>query len=94
MIEPGTQKGLIGRYDGAGWHAVDAPNPGTGDNVLGAIAATGNDVWALGYDKTGSGRDPSSNTTTATGRLGIDGCRGITRGGASVLRRKSVRYIG
>ncbi|HEV7900221.1 MAG TPA: alkaline phosphatase family protein [Planosporangium sp.] len=54
----GLQKALIARYDEAGWHTVDAPNPGAGDNVFGAIAATGDDVWAVGYDKTGSGRDP------------------------------------
>jgi hypothetical protein len=54
----GLQKTLIIRSDGSGWRAVHVPNPGSGDNVLGAIAATGNDVWAVGYDKTASGRDP------------------------------------
>jgi hypothetical protein len=54
----GLQRTLIVRHDGSGWHAVNAPNPGSGDNVLGGIAAVGNDVWAVGYDKTSSGRDP------------------------------------
>jgi hypothetical protein len=54
----GLQRTLITRYDESGWHAVNAPNPGSGDNVFGAIAATGNDVWAVGYDKASNGRDP------------------------------------
>ena len=37
---------------------VAAPSPGTGDAVLGGISAAGRDVWASGFDKTDSGRDP------------------------------------
>jgi len=54
----GLQHTLIARNDGTGWHAVAAPDPGTGDKVLGAIAATGGDLWAVGYDKTATARDP------------------------------------
>jgi hypothetical protein len=53
-----TQKTLIVRQDRGGPHAVNAPSPGSGDNVLGGISATGQGVWAVGYDKNGSGRDP------------------------------------
>lgn len=54
----GLQHTLIARDDGAGWHAVAAPDPGTGDKVFGGIAATGGNVWAVGYDKTATARDP------------------------------------
>ncbi|HYS39249.1 MAG TPA: hypothetical protein VEO01_26840, partial [Pseudonocardiaceae bacterium] len=54
----GLQHTLIARNDGTGWRAVAAPDPGTGDKVLGAIAATGGDLWAVGYDKTNTARDP------------------------------------
>jgi hypothetical protein len=54
----GLQHTLIARNDGTGWRAVAAPDPGTGDKVLGAIAATGGDLWAVGYDKTDTARDP------------------------------------
>jgi hypothetical protein len=36
---------------------VAAPDPGTGDKVLGAIAAIGGELWAVGYDKTDTARD-------------------------------------
>ncbi|MCW2948448.1 MAG: Phosphoesterase family protein [Actinoallomurus sp.] len=49
---------LVARNDGSGWKAVNAPNPGTGDKVLGGIAAAGGSAWAVGYDKTDSGRSP------------------------------------
>jgi len=52
----GNQHTLVARHDADGWHAVDAPSPGTGDAVLGAVSAAGADVWA-GFAKT-DGRDP------------------------------------
>jgi hypothetical protein len=52
------QRVLVAHHDGTGWHPVDAPDPGTGDTVLGGVAASGGDVWAVGYDKADSGRDP------------------------------------
>jgi hypothetical protein len=54
----GLQRTLVARYDGSGWHSVGAPNPGSGDNVLGAITSIGLNVWAVGYDKDVNGRDP------------------------------------
>jgi hypothetical protein len=53
----GRQHTLIVQHDGSGWRAVPAPSPGTGDAVLGAVAAHDDDVWATGYAKT-NGRDP------------------------------------
>jgi hypothetical protein len=44
----GNQRTLVLRQDGSGWHAVPAPSPGTGDAILGAVAATGDNVWAVG----------------------------------------------
>jgi hypothetical protein len=37
---------------------VPAPNPGTGDKVLGGISAVGDTVWAGGYFKTPTARSP------------------------------------
>jgi hypothetical protein len=54
----GLQHTLVARNDGTGWRAVAAPDPGTGDKVLGAIAASGGNLWAVGYDKTDTARDP------------------------------------
>jgi hypothetical protein len=47
----GNQDTLVLRNDGAGWHTVPAPSPGTGDAILGAVAASGDDVWAVGADE-------------------------------------------
>ncbi len=54
----GSELTLVARSDGSGWHAVAAPNPGTGDKVLGGVSAVGGDVWAVGFDKTDLGRSP------------------------------------
>ncbi|HKC28124.1 MAG TPA: hypothetical protein VKB75_08940, partial [Jatrophihabitans sp.] len=54
----GRQHALIARHDSGGWHPVAAPDPGTGDTVLGAITATGDHLWATGYDKGANGRNP------------------------------------
>lgn len=53
-----VQKTLIARYDGTSWQQVAAPDPGTGDRVLGGIAAVGAHAWTVGYDKASNGRDP------------------------------------
>jgi hypothetical protein len=54
----GNQLPLVAGDHGAGWQPVAVPNPGTGDTVLGGIASTGDATWAVGYDKTDSGRSP------------------------------------
>jgi hypothetical protein len=48
----------VARDSGAGWQQVAAPNPGTGDKVLGGISAAGHTVWAAGFFKTDAGRSP------------------------------------
>ncbi len=53
----GNQHTIVARHDGSGWHAVPAPSPGTGNAVLGGIAAHGTDVWAVGAFETDN-RDP------------------------------------
>jgi hypothetical protein len=54
----GNELTLVARNDGAGWRQVAAPNPGTGDKVLGGMAAAGGEVWTAGFDKTDIGRSP------------------------------------
>jgi hypothetical protein len=59
----GKQVPLLAKHDGGGsgsggWHAVAAPDPGTGDTVFGGVASAGENVWAVGYAKTDAGRSP------------------------------------
>lgn len=54
----GNQLTLVARHTSAGWQQVAAPNPGTGDKVLGGISAADGAAWAVGYDKTDTGRSP------------------------------------
>lgn len=48
---------IVARHDGSGWQVIPAPSPGTGDAILGGIAARGADLWAVGVDETDN-RDP------------------------------------
>lgn len=52
------QHTLIARLTGSGWQAIHAPSPGTGDAVLGGLTTTGGQLWAGGYDKDSTGREP------------------------------------
>ena len=57
----GTELTLVARHTGGAagnWQQVAAPNPGTGDKVLGGISAAGGELWAVGFDKTDTGRSP------------------------------------
>jgi hypothetical protein len=54
----GNQLTVGARNDGTGWQQVAAPNPGSGDRILGGVSATGGTAWAVGaYDRS-SGRAP------------------------------------
>jgi hypothetical protein len=47
----GNQLTVVARNDGSGWRRVAAPNPGSGDRILGGISAAGGQAWAVGaYD--------------------------------------------
>jgi hypothetical protein len=54
----GKQVPQLARHDASGWHAVAAPDPGTGDTVFGGISSAQGRVWAVGYAKTDAGRSP------------------------------------
>jgi hypothetical protein len=54
----GNQLTLVARNSGSGWQQLAAPNPGTGDKVLGGVSAADGAAWAVGYYKTDIGRSP------------------------------------
>lgn len=54
----GAQHTLVARDTGSGWQQVPAPDPGTGDKVLGGVSAAGGTAWAVGYFKTDTSRSP------------------------------------
>jgi hypothetical protein len=55
-LSSGNEQTLILRGENGSWSAVNGPNPGSDDNILGAIAGTGDTVWAVGHDKNGGSR--------------------------------------
>ena len=52
-----TKQTLVEHYDGVSWTIVTSVSPmASGDNVLFDVSGSGaGDVWAVGYDSTGSG---------------------------------------
>jgi hypothetical protein len=53
-----TEHTVVAKHTPSGWKQVPAPNPGTGDRILGGISAAGNTVWAAGLFETDAGRNP------------------------------------
>ena len=49
----GNQDSLVLRGEGSTWTVNNAPNPGSGSNVLGGVAAVGDQVWAAGLEDQG-----------------------------------------
>jgi hypothetical protein len=76
FVDPasGNNETLLLQGSGSTWKVVNAPNPGSpsGSNILGGIAAVGNQVWAVGlYDQGGSNltlteSHPQSSPTSAS----------------------------
>ena len=62
----GLQLTVVARNSGSGWQRVPAPNPGTGDKVLGGISAAGDSAWAVGYYKTSTARQPLIEVHTSS----------------------------
>jgi hypothetical protein len=51
----GNNETLLLQGNDSGWRVVNAPNPGSGSNILGGIAAVNDHIWAVGlYDQGGS----------------------------------------
>lgn len=48
---------LMLRHDAGGWSVVGAPNPGSGSNLFGGIAAAGDTLWAVGIFDDGGSRE-------------------------------------
>ncbi|HJT57009.1 MAG TPA: hypothetical protein VJ761_10970 [Ktedonobacteraceae bacterium] len=56
LPNPGGTQTLIQHWNGSKWSIVSSPNPGSEFNQLYGVAAiSANDVWAVGYDYSGSG---------------------------------------
>ncbi|MEY9862200.1 hypothetical protein ABH935_007845 [Catenulispora sp. GAS73] len=54
----GKQVPALAHHDATGWHPIAAPDPGSGDTVLGGLSTAGGQVWAVGFAKTAAGRSP------------------------------------
>jgi hypothetical protein len=47
---------LVTHWDGSQWTQISSPSPATSSNYLNGVAAvSANDVWAVGYQKSGTG---------------------------------------
>jgi hypothetical protein len=55
-LSTGNFQTLILRGGAGGWRVVDAPSPGSGDNILGGVVAVDRTVWAVGHYKDGGSR--------------------------------------
>ena len=53
-----TEHTVVAEHTPSGWKQVPAPNPGTGDRILGGVSAAGATVWAAGLFETDAGRSP------------------------------------
>lgn len=52
----GNAQTLIEQWNGTSWNVVSSPSPGSGDNILGGVAAlSANNVWAVGGYDNGTG---------------------------------------
>ena len=49
----GNNDSLVLQGVGGTWTVSNAPNPGSGSNILGGVATVGNQVWAAGLDDQG-----------------------------------------
>ncbi|HWD71380.1 MAG TPA: alkaline phosphatase family protein [Actinomycetota bacterium] len=49
----GNQDSLVLRGQGSTWTVSNAPNPGSGSNLLAGVATVGNQVWATGMEDQG-----------------------------------------
>jgi hypothetical protein len=67
FVDPasGNNETLILRGQGNAWTVDHGPNPGSGSNILGGVAAAGDRVWAVGTYDSGGSRQPliESNLT-------------------------------
>jgi len=53
-----TEHTVVAKHTPSGWKQVPAPNPGTGDRILGGVSAAGSTVWAAGLFESDAGRGP------------------------------------
>jgi hypothetical protein len=55
-VPSGNNETLVLSGRGNRFEVVDAPNPGSGGNILGGVAAAGDTLWAVGHYHDGGGR--------------------------------------
>jgi hypothetical protein len=60
FVDPasGNNETLILRGEGEDWAVDHGPNPGSGSNILGGVAAAGDRLWAVGLYDNGGSRQP------------------------------------